>query len=167
MNTKTTICPGCGLVLPQLDGPLLVGYNASAECIALFSQLSAYTNSLGDAEFSHQHVVDAYGAQHVGVSTKKVVPTMTLVGLYLMLEHGYTGKQVQRAHMAIADQTKDWPDFNRPTDLASMTILDVLKVPDAQKNEILHTWCKAVWESWKSEREKVITFTHKYLEYLQ
>lgn len=166
MDIKTTVCPGCGLTLPKIDGPLLAGYNASSECIALFSQLSAFTNLLGDVEFSHQHVVDAYGAQHTGLYTKKVVPTMTLVGLYLMLEHGYTGKQVQRAHMVIADQTKDWPDFTRPTELASLTILDVLKVSDSEKLGMLRKWCEAVWESWHGEHEKVIAFTKKYLEYL-
>lgn len=167
MDVKITACPGCGLRLPQMDTPLLAGYNASAECVALFSQLSAYTVSLEDAEFTHQHVVDAYGAQHVGMFTKKVVPTMTLVGLYLQLKHGYTGKQVQRAHMAIADQTKDWPDFMRPTEFATMTILDVLKKErPAEKIAAIHTWCEAVWNSWYAEHEKVERFTKKYLEYL-
>ena len=166
METNTTVCPGCGLVLPRLDGPLLAGYNASSECIALFSQLSAFTNSLGDKEFSHQHVVDAYGAQHVGLYTKKVVPTMTLVGLFLQLEHNYTGIQVQRAHMVIADQTKDWPDFEKPQSLATVTVLDVLKVPDSKKMQMLRVWCAAVWDIWASEHEKVVKFTKKYLEYL-
>lgn len=167
MDKKISVCPGCGLRLPQMDTPMLAGYNASAECIALFSQLSAYTVSLGDAEFTHQHVVDAYGAQHVGMFTKKVVPIMALVGLYLLLKHGYTGKQVQRAHMAIADQTKDWPDLTHPTELASLNILDVLKKERAaEKVAAIHTWCEAVWNSWQSEHEIVERFTKKYLEYL-
>ena len=167
MGTQTTVCSGCGLVLPKLDGPLIAGYNASSECIALFSQLSAYTVSLGDSEFTHQHVVDAYGAQHVGLYTKKVVPTMTLVGLYLQLKHNYTGKQVQRAHMAIADQTKDWPEFEKPNTLATLTVMDVLKKErPAERVAAIHTWCEAVWNSWQSEHEKVEKFTKKYLEYL-
>lgn len=167
MNSKTTVCPGCGLMLPKLDGPLLAGYNASVECIALFSQLSEFTLSLADSEFIHQHVVDAYGAQHVGLYTKKVVPAMTLVGLYLQLTYGYSGKQVQRAHMVIADQTRDWPEFEQPKQLATMTVLDVLKKTRVgEKKAAIHTWCEAVWQSWFSEHKKVEAFAKKYLEYL-
>jgi hypothetical protein len=95
---KTTICPGCGLVLPDrhLDPP--DRFNASGECWQLFSDLSCYTVSKQDPEFIHQYVVDAYEAQHVGGKTRNITVIFGLIGLYLALEKGYTGKQVQCSH---------------------------------------------------------------------
>ena len=95
---KTTICHGCGLVLPDrhLDPP--DRFNASGECWQLFSDLSCYTVSKQDPEFIHQYVVDAYEAQHVGGKTRNITVIFGLIGLYLALEKGYTGKQVQCSH---------------------------------------------------------------------
>jgi hypothetical protein len=57
----------------------------------------------------HQHVVDAYAAQHASGTTRNITVAFDLIGLYLALEKGYTGKEVQNAHMQIAKIRKDWP----------------------------------------------------------
>lgn len=55
--------------------------------------------SHGDAFFIHQVAVDAYAAQHAGPASKTITIAFALIGLCLLLERGYTGKAVQRAHM--------------------------------------------------------------------
>jgi hypothetical protein len=146
---KTTICPGCGLVLPNrhLDPP--DRFNASGECWQIFSDLSCYTVSKRDAEFIHQHAVDAYEAQHADGKTRNITIVFGLIGLYLAMKKGYTGKQVQRAHMQIARMRKDWPRLEPPARPASLTVLDVRKAPDGpEKDAMIHRWMAAVWESW-------------------
>ena len=51
-----------------------------------YDRLCAYTLNRGDAAFIHQHVVDAFAAQHAGGHTKAITITFALVGLYLHVE---------------------------------------------------------------------------------
>jgi hypothetical protein len=62
-----------------------------------YDQVRYYTLSLGDPAFIHQHVVDAFIAQHADENTKPIAITFALVGLYLHVEKGFSGQQVQRA----------------------------------------------------------------------
>ncbi len=102
-------CPGCHVKLPDrhLDPPDRT--NASGECGQVYSDLMCYTVAKQDPEFIHQHVVDTYAAQHAGGPTRNITVAFGLIGLYLALEKGYTGKQVQQAHMRIAKAQKVWP----------------------------------------------------------
>ena len=148
-NHSTTICPGCGLVLPDrhLDSP--DRFNASGECWQLFSDLSCYTVSKQDEEFIHQYAVDAYEAQHAGGKTRNITVIFGLIGLYLALEKGYTGKQVQQAHQQIARVQKDWPRLKPPSRPAFLTVMDVLKVPDGlEKDAMIRQWMATIWASW-------------------
>jgi hypothetical protein len=148
-NHSTTICPGCGLILPDrhLDPP--DRFNASGECWQLFSDLSCYTMAKQDAGFIHQYAVDAYEAQHAGGKTRNITVVFGLIGLCLALEKSYSGKQVQRAHLQIARVQKDWPRLEPPARPAAVTVMDALKAPDGQeKDAMIRQWMTGVWESW-------------------
>jgi hypothetical protein len=148
-ENKTTVCPGCGLVLPDRHLDPQDRFNASGECWQLFSDLSCYTVSKQGAEFIHQYAVDAYEAQHAGGKSRNITVVFGLIGLYLALERGFTGRQVQLAHMQIARVRKDWPRLDPPGRPAAITILDVLKVPDGpEKDAMIRQWMAVVWESW-------------------
>ena len=71
----------------------------------LYNQLALYTLAHPDPRFIHQLVVDAYTAQNADDNTKPIALVFALIGLYLHIEKGYTGKQVQRAHMQLANRT--------------------------------------------------------------
>lgn len=81
-----------------------------------YDEVRYYSLSLGDPEFIHQHVVDAFTAQCADEHTKPIAITFALVGLYLHVEKGLTGRQVQRAHMELARTKRTWPAFTLPTD---------------------------------------------------
>ena len=68
-----------------------------------YDELCDYTIEHGrvHGSFIHQHVVDAYSAQHADANTKPITLVFALIGLYLYVERGYSGKQVQRLHMAM------------------------------------------------------------------
>ena len=80
-----------------------------------------------DKEFIHQLVVDSYAAQHSGPKVKPISTVFALIGLYLTFEHGYTGKEVQRAHMEIAKTRRLWPRFNPPPEKGKLTVRDALQ----------------------------------------
>ncbi|WP_286173478.1 DUF5946 family protein [Geobacillus sp. E263] len=74
------------------------------ECWELYGELTVYNMSKNDPDFIHQLAVDAYGAQHLGGVTRSITTAFALISLYLSVECGYTGKQVQKAHMELAEQ---------------------------------------------------------------
>src|SRR5713226_5412071 len=136
-----TACPGCGLQRPSLGlGPDRRA-NASGECRALMNELSYYTLAHGDPKFIHQHLVDAYGAQHVRQSKSTMGAAFALAGLYLAVERGFTGRQVQKMHMRMARKSKEWPRFDQPDDVGPLTVADVQAVPPGpRRDEKLMQW---------------------------
>lgn len=155
-TSATVICPGCGVRLPAAELPADDGVNASGECRQLYWQLSADTLTSAGPAFPHQFAVDAYAAQHAGTPSRPITTAFALVGLYLAYERGYSGRDVQRAHMLLARRNLDWPRFAKPAEPGLLTVLDVLQArPGTQRDQMLYSWACAVWETWQAERARV------------
>src|SRR5262249_16749859 len=60
-----------------------------------YYELAYYPLALRDPSFIHQHLVDAFTAQYASEQTKPIALTFSLVGLYLLVERQFTGRQVQ------------------------------------------------------------------------
>lgn len=149
-------CPGCGLELPQDKGETPERYHASAACWALFMELSAAQLSEGDYTFIHQMALDAYGAQHSGGMSRNITTAYSLIGLHLAVEHRFTGRQVQRAHMELAKQRRDWPQLEPPKVREWVTVKEVLGVPSGPaRDEMLKRWAASVWQAWQDVHEWV------------
>jgi hypothetical protein len=149
-------CPGCGLAQPTTGLDPDTRYNASGECRALMHELSGYTLTHGDPRFIHQHLVDAYGAQHVRQSRSTVGAAFTLTGLYLAVERGFTGRQVQQMHMRMARHSRTWPAFIPPATMGPVTVADVLAAsPGEERDGALMRWCTTVWAAWAPDQQRV------------
>jgi hypothetical protein len=123
----------------------------------LYNELTYYTLSHSDPSFIHQHVVDAFAAQNADEQPKAIASVFGLIGLYLYVEKGLTGKQVQRAHMQLAKRRKKWPKLSLPEQRGSITVSDVVKVsPGIQRDKMIRAWCASVWEAWKASRSEVL-----------
>jgi hypothetical protein len=121
-----------------------------------FDLLCAYTLTKGDAAFIHQHVVDAFAAQHADERTKPIKITFALVGLYLLVERQVSGKQVQRVHMQLAKRKQAWPGFALPEDRGALTAVEVLAAGEgAARDAAIHQWCRSVWAAYSGSRETV------------
>jgi hypothetical protein len=119
-------------------------------------EVYAYTLTLGDGEFIHQHVVDAYAAQHVSNDTKPIAMAAALIGLYLFVERGYTGRQVQQAHMALGNKMKAWSLFEAPRQDATLTVVDPLSAsPGPKRDQVIKQWARAVWAMWDEQHREV------------
>ena len=122
----------------------------------IYAELASYTLTHGDPGFIHQLVVDADTAQHAGPETKPVAVAFALAGLYLHLEHGFSGKQIQRAHMRLARRKQRWPRFALPSDRGEVTVAGVVAVPPGKERDAaIERWCASVWRSWESTHERV------------
>jgi hypothetical protein len=158
-------CPGCGVCLPVSEAYADERYNASAECLQLYGELSAYTLTRGYTDFIHQLAVDAYAAQHSGAGMRPITTTFALVGLYLAYERGYSGRQVQDAHRRLAGRSKDWPRFEPPTQVGTLTVLDVMRrQPGEDRDGMLRRWGKAVWDAWGRDHARVESLVARLLD---
>lgn len=105
------------------------------ECWDLFMELTAYTQSLYDRSFPHQITVDTYGAQHAGPTSRNITTAFALIGLSLLFNWGYSGKQVQKAHMILANRFKDWPRLEPPKIKTILTVKDVVRAKDGGERD--------------------------------
>jgi len=129
-------------------------YHAVRECVELYEELTAYNIMKQDLFFIHQLAVDAYAAQHVGGNMKNITAVFALVGLYLFNEYGYTGRQVQLAHMQLARNRIEWPALAPPEHPWAMNVQDVLAAPEGdERDERLKQWSASVWANWRHQHD--------------
>jgi hypothetical protein len=123
----------------------------------LLHELSFYTLQLGDPEFIHQHIVDAYAVQNAGPGSKPIAIVFGLIGLYLHLERHFTGRQVQRAHMQLARRRRQWVAPEIPERRAGIGVADVLAAaPGPERHATIDRWCEAVWQDWQHARGQIV-----------
>ena len=139
---KNESCPICHAVLPE-----------GKTCRGLYNDLAFYTLPHPDHDlFIHQYIVDAYNAQHAQENGKTVALAAPLIGLYLFCEKGFTGKQIQLAHMQLGNEMKKFPTFPLPAQKAAMTVANVLAAtPGAECDQAIKDWACAVWQTWKPQ----------------
>jgi hypothetical protein len=128
-----------------------------------YHELQAYTLQLGDEAFIHQHVVDAWTLQHADERTKPIAVTFALVGLYLYVERGFSGRQVQRVHMLMGRRKRAWPKFVVPARRPSILVSEIVATPPGfQRARAIASWCRAVWEAWRMNRATIIALLQEY-----
>jgi hypothetical protein len=130
----------------------------------LYNQLAFYTLAHPHPSFIHQHAVDACTAQNADNTTKPIALIFALIGLYLHLEKGYTGKQVQQAHMQMANRPKTWPKLPLPTERGNICIDDVVAAePGLARDGMIERWCDSVWQTWFESRPVIVAIVQKLL----
>src|SRR5262245_281576 len=111
-----------------------------------YEELQCYTLGRRDLTFIHQHVVDAWAAQHADSNSKPIGLAFALVGLYLHVERGFTGRQVQRVHMVLSQRSRSWPSFPLPSERSVITALEVMAAPPGpRRDQAIDAWCASVW----------------------
>ncbi|HWP45859.1 MAG TPA: DUF5946 family protein [Candidatus Limnocylindrales bacterium] len=128
-----------------------------------YHELQCYTLAHGDPAFIHQHVVDAWTAQQANEQTKPIALTFALVGLYLHIEKGFSGRQVQRVHMALARSKRNWPSFALPRERGSITVRQVMATPAGPgRDKAIEAWCVSVWDAFRGSHEEVVDLLRQY-----
>lgn len=106
--------------------------------------------------FIHQHAVDAFAAQMADENTRPIKLTFGLIGLYLYLEKGFTGKQIQDAHVKLSINKKAWPSLPLPKDRGIITVADVLHAEAGEpRDRMISIWCQSVWDAYAGWHEVI------------
>jgi hypothetical protein len=116
-------------------------------------QVTYYALAHRDPFFIHQLVVDAYAAQHADTLSKSIYIAFALAGLYLHNERGFTGREVQLAHMRLAKHKKDLPIFALSLERGGITAHGVLKTHE--KDAEIKRWSATTWESLDSVHQQI------------
>jgi hypothetical protein len=150
---RTTECPGCGLELPAEPAAPTVPLNASKECAAVYAEVSGFEFEHPVMLRYHQLSVDAYGAQHAGDPTTPIRLGYSLAGLWLALEHGFSGDEVRAVHAHMGHAQDWWPTFRPPAPGEWMTVRDVAEQGVRRGSSTGHAtatraWAESVWSAW-------------------
>ncbi len=130
---------------------------------AEFLELSYYSLSHPDtAYFIHQLVVDAFTAQTAHEDSKAIAIVFALVGLYLLIEKDFTGRQVQLAHVHLSRYKAFLPEINLPAERGTITIQTVLNAQE-DRDEMIHQWCHAVWKSYSAHHADIRAYCDRYM----
>jgi hypothetical protein len=123
----------------------------------VYDHLYVYAGSRGRERFILQHVVDAHHARIATAQTKPIVIIMALVGLYLHVERGFTGLQVQHVHMQLGREKHQWPSITMPQTRGTMSEDDVMNVPEGdERDAAISEWCRSVWDAYKTANRPAI-----------
>jgi len=145
-------CPGCGLVLRQVDGPEHAYIGASVSCWALYGEVLA--RAYGEFHYPecHRLTVDAYAVQHPGSPGPQSRRSVGghLVTLYLQLERGVSADAATRLLGAFLDHEPDVPWLEPPGHRGDLTVRDVLGAADlAEHTARVQRWARCVWLAWQ------------------
>jgi hypothetical protein len=127
--------------------------------MSAYDELYLYTmnHSGGRSQFILQLVVDAQTAQTATTATKPMGLVFALLGLYLHVEKGFTGRQVQDAHIRMGRKKHAWPAIAVPKERGAMTADDVMPFPAGRERDAaIDDWCRSVWTAYADARAAII-----------
>jgi len=127
-----------------------------------YDELYVYT--MTRPEFLLQHVVDASVAQNAPASNPPSIGAIfALVGLYLHLEHGFTGFQVQKAHRIMGRTKRIWPELLWPADRGARTASAVMALPQGRvRDDGIDQWCRDVWAAFGPNRDTIVALVSEF-----
>lgn len=103
--------------------------------------------------------------QQATSESKAIAVAFGLAGLCLHLERGYTGREVQLAHMVMArGPRKSWPRFTLPAQRGAMSALDVMAMPAGpERDRAIDAWCASVWAAFHESHEPLRAMLAEHL----
>jgi hypothetical protein len=149
-------CPGCGLELPEFDGPTHEYIGASPACWALYGKLLARDYGDYGMPDEHKFVVDAYAVQHPGEDSRKSRQSVAvhLIRLCLMLERDRDVTHATRMITRATTSGLEMKWFEPETPLGTITVQDVLEA-EGREAHIAKSrdWGADQWAAWSSQHD--------------
>ncbi len=126
-------------------------------------QLYYYTLSHPSSNFIHQHVVDAHTLQAANTSTGKLALVFAALGLYLFLEKGVTGREIQQVHVKLSSQKNVLPEFILPQESMNYPLANILSAtPGSERDRAIYEWCEFVWKKFAVNKETIETWLRQH-----
>jgi hypothetical protein len=157
---QTIACPGCGALVPDIDGPVHKYVPSAPGCWKTFGEVQADEAHRFRYPPAHRVVVDAYMAQHPGDGSDRrdrQSVFVHLVGLCAVLEHDLPDTYATKllGHV-IRRRRGDYPILARTEGPGPLTVLHMIGAEHRDDYERrAREWARAVWDSWSAQHELV------------
>ena len=152
-----SVCPGCGVVLPGMEGPTHDYMESSPACWAVYGEVLAREYSDITYRAVHRLTVDTYAVQHPGGDSPQAIQSVAahLVSMYLMLELGYSSSRATAVLKAAVEAGGlEW--LTRPGHPGELTVAHVAQASTAMEHiERVHEWALSVWNAWSAHHAQV------------
>lgn len=151
-------CPGCGIVLPSVDGPTHRYMLSSPECWAVYGEVLAREYSNLAYWRSHRVTVDCYAAQHPGEPSPQSINSVCLhlMRLCATVEQELEADAAVGLMKRIAANKRDLVWLDPPPDLGAASILDVAGAATAAEHEqAVMAWARSLWTAWSPHHAQV------------
>ncbi len=156
-------CAGCGVVLPEEDGPVHRYMESSSACWRLYGEVLAREYSDARYRSIHRLTVDAYAAQHPGRESPQSTQSVALhlISLCMILEQHWPPERVTSALQQIVERRKELWWLEPPAHRGDVTVADVHAISTRQAHEtVVRLWARSVWESWARHHATVQAWMH-------
>jgi hypothetical protein len=162
----TSVCPGCGLVAPLVEGPCDPYGGSSPACWATFNAVTV--KEFGEYQYPdvHRLIVDAYMTQHAVFTTPSARRSVVvhLVGLHLAFERGMKGPMVGRTMGQVFPDKRDPPALSPKPPPGPLTIASVLAARDVEDHDRRgRAWAQSVWTAWAPHHARIRAFADQAL----
>jgi hypothetical protein len=164
MIATASPCPGCGLLLPDVDGPTHAYIGASPACWARYGELLAREFGKLRNPAIHRLSVDTYAVQHPGVPERRSIQSVAvhLMGLCLVLERGWEPQDATKRIGGLVERARpEW--LEPPAANGALTVEHVLSTPPEEHAERVREWAGDVWSAWRSHHTAVHAWLDSYL----
>lgn len=150
-------CPGCGVVLADVEGPVHRYMTSSPACWAMYGEVLAREYSDPAWMAAHGLTVDAYAVQHPGDDSRQAVRSVALhlVSLHAVLEEGVSPSAATRL-LQRAAELRDFAWLPPPANRGATTVADVrASTSAAEHGRRVRRWAEDAWAAWRAHHERV------------
>jgi hypothetical protein len=154
---KLSACPGCGVLLAELAGPVHAYMTSSPACWAVYGEVLAREYADPACRVLHRLTVDAYAVQHPGGQDPRAVKSVArhLLSLHAVFERGWSVEQAT----ALLGRTVDLRDavWLAPPRTVSAVTVDTVRRANSSAAHLLavQAWAEAAWRDWADHHEQV------------
>jgi len=157
MNVETH-CPGCGVLLPVIEGPVHPYMHSSPACWQAYGELLAFEYSNPELMDVHRLSVDAYAVQHPGFTSRQAIQSvgLHLVRLCLFIERGLSATDANDAMLKAASHKGEMTWLKPPASLGEVNLTTVLSATNIEQHRTnVHAWAKSAWNAWSCHHDVV------------
>lgn len=157
-DPMNVFCPGCGVLSPEVDGPVHPYLGDSAGCWIVYGEVLAKEDGEYRYPSVHRRTVDTYSVQHLGTPSRSSIQSVALhlVSLYFVLERGISSEKATAGMRRVLENRKQFVWLDPPSPIGNLTILDVRECTDFAQHEMtVKRWAKSVWQAWSPHQETV------------
>lgn len=162
METRRgTSCPGCGLTLPEIDGPVHRYMRTSPACWAVYGRVLA--REYGDAQLliTHRFGVDAYAVQHPGGTDRQSIQSVALhlVRLGLSLDRDLSPDEVNGIAVRLGKVKQGFTWLRPPADRGAVTVADVDAARSTKAHaEAVRRWARSAFDASREHHAQIIAW---------